>query len=81
MAGAAAAAATASLLAEAAVREERLKRCNVPPSEVLEHDLDDRDDPIACAEHVVDMYKRFKELEVRGEPHRTKPLRGMRCTE
>lgn len=44
---------------------ERLKRCNVPPSAVSEHDVDDRDDPVSCAEYVVDMYKRFKELEVR----------------
>lgn len=43
---------------------ERLKRCNVPPSAVSEHDVEDRDDPVSCAEYVVDMYKRFKELEV-----------------
>lgn len=55
------------MLAEAAAREERLKRCIIPPSEVLDHDLDDRDDPVACGEYAADMYKRFKELEVRGE--------------
>lgn len=47
---------------------ERLKRCNVPPSAVSEHDVDDRDDPVSCAEYVVDMYKRFKELEEKFTP-------------
>eukprot|EP00904_Undaria_pinnatifida_P007641 jgi/Undpi1/4006/HiC_scaffold_16.g07374.m1 len=47
---------------------ERLKRCNVPPSVVSEHDVDDRDDPVSCAEYVVDMYKRFKELEEKFTP-------------
>lgn len=28
------------------------------------HDVNDKDDPCACAEYVVDMYKHFKELEV-----------------
>lgn len=28
--------------------------------------MDDKDDPCACTEYVVDMYKHFKELEVRG---------------
>ncbi|CAM9280087.1 unnamed protein product [Ectocarpus fasciculatus] len=65
---AAAAAATASLIAEAAAREARLKRCNVPPSEVSEHDVVDRDEPIACAEYAVDMYKRYKELEEKYTP-------------
>lgn len=58
---------------------ERLKRCNVPPSAVSEHDVDDRDDPVSCAEYVVDMYKRFKELEVsaasRGEAVDDRKLR------
>ncbi|CBJ27441.1 Cyclin B1 [Ectocarpus siliculosus] len=67
-AAAAAAAATASLIAEAAAREARLKRCKVPPSEVSEHDVVDRDDPIACAEYAMDMYKRYKELEEKYTP-------------
>lgn len=64
-------------LAERATREasrklgretlDRLKRCNVPPAALSEHDVDDRDDPSSCAEYVMDMYKRFKELEVRRE--------------
>ncbi|CAM9393924.1 unnamed protein product [Ectocarpus sp. 13 AM-2016] len=65
---AAAAAATASLIAETAAREARLKRCKVPPSEVSEHDVVDRDDPIACAEYAMDMYKRYKELEEKYTP-------------
>ncbi|CAM9234320.1 unnamed protein product [Ectocarpus sp. 12 AP-2014] len=68
LAAAAAAAATASLIAEAAAREARLKRCKVPPSEVSEHDVVDRDDPIACAEYAMDMYKRYKELEEKYTP-------------
>ena len=44
---------------------ERLRRCNIPPAEVSKHDVEDRDDPTACAEYVMDMYRRFKELEVR----------------
>lgn len=45
---------------------ERLQRCNVPESVVSEHDVDDKDDPSACSEYVADMYKHFKELEVRS---------------
>lgn len=56
---------------------ERLKRCNVPPSVVSEHDVDDRDDPVSCAEYVVDMYKRFKELEV-SEAKRSGPSRSLK---
>ncbi|CAM9906972.1 unnamed protein product, partial [Ectocarpus sp. 8 AP-2014] len=53
---------------KAAAREARLKRCKVPPSEVSEHDVVDRDDPIACAEYAMDMYKRYKELEEKYTP-------------
>ncbi|CAB1111909.1 unnamed protein product [Ectocarpus sp. CCAP 1310/34] len=68
LAAAAAAAATASLIAETAAREARLKRCKVPPSEISEHDVVDRDDPIACAEYAMDMYRRYKELEEKYTP-------------
>lgn len=43
---------------------EKLRRCNVPPPELPEHDLEDKDDPSACVEYATDMYKHFKELEV-----------------
>ncbi|CAM9849398.1 unnamed protein product [Ascophyllum nodosum] len=47
---------------------ERLRRCNIPPAEVSKHDVEDRDDPTACAEYVMDMYRRFKELEEKFTP-------------
>lgn len=44
---------------------ERLKRCTVPPPDLPEYDADDRDDPSSCAEYLADMYKHYKELEVK----------------
>lgn len=48
---------------------DRLKRCRIEEPVVTDHDLADKDDPCACAEYVVDMYKHFKELEVREREH------------
>lgn len=47
---------------------ERLKRCKIAEPVVTVHDVNDKDDPCACAEYVVDMYKHFKELEEKYTP-------------
>ncbi|CAM9384150.1 unnamed protein product [Discosporangium mesarthrocarpum] len=47
---------------------EQKNRCKMPEPQLSEHDLDDKDNPDACAEYVLDMYRHFKELEEKYTP-------------
>lgn len=58
---------------------DRLKRCKIAEPVVTVHDVNDKDDPCACAEYVVDMYKHFKELEVRRLEMRVERIDFLLC--